>query len=214
MGYSQNQPKINLETVRKDILNQEDYLFPEDYLLNLAQEEFNVHYLNNYCLVHIEYKNTEMSSSEPFSYVAIYSLEDNLWVFDSSFPYYYDLQLIDEAGKVFLSNNLFCSMDGDCNRFVEISKFDGNKLSSLASYSGYNNTLYYDRLLVFEKMEEVQKATGDTIAIDTTVSNIRVNMTGLESFELHTEIVLLKDIVSDSLQLQVIKSKRNIEYDR
>ncbi len=193
-------PKIDIEVVRKDIITQGDFMFPEKYIMDVEQDKFDVFYLDDFCLVHIAYKNADTHSSEKFSYVVIYSLINGIWTYQNSIPYYYDLKLLNKKERIFFSDNLFCGMNGSCNRLVEICKFDGRNLLSLVKYEGFNEILYFDSLLVFEEKEKVLKAIHDTICNDFMVSNVELNEKGLTSYGLTHRIVVLKNVVSDTLQ--------------
>jgi|SRR5690554_2586398 len=205
-------PEINSEMVIKDITSNEDCMFFEEYIDNINRGIFNAFYLDSICVVHIPYKNKEIHSSEKFSYIMIYSLHNKNWTYKSSIPYYYNLKRVNANEKIFFSDNLFCSMNGDCNRLVEISRFDGNDLLSLVKYEGFDSTLYYDRLFVMEEKKDIINAIGDTICNDLTISDIKLNEKGLASFNLNKKFIILEGANSDSLETNHIQDYEKITY--
>ena len=205
---------MDIEKARLEIIKQNDYMFSESYIRDVSTDRFNVYYFDNKCLVHLKYKNTETHSSEKFSYVLIYYLEGKSWVYQSSFPYYYDLKMLDSQKGIFISDNLFCGMNGSCNRLVEISEFSENALRSIISYEGFNNTLHYDRLLVFDKNEDVLKSVEDTICNDFVISEIIINERGLASYKLTQDIGILKGVESDTLDVLKKQQISKIELDK
>lgn len=200
-------PEIDIEEVRKDFITHVEFLsFPLEYIRNLDKGNFSTIYLPKYCLVHIRYKNVETDSYMKFSEIAIYFLEKNKWVFKNIIPYYYNLELIDKEGGIFLSDNKFCKMDGDCNSYYELSHFDGNDLVTIADYTGYNQSVYCQILLIKNQINEVKQKIGDTIANEIQLANFECTKKGIKSFTIKRNMLILIDL-NDSLVTKQIQTE-------
>jgi hypothetical protein len=206
-----NQPKIDIEVVRNKIISQGNYMFPEDFIRNLDSSLFNIFYVDNYCLVHVPYRNSDTYSTEPLSIIAIYILENNTWKFQNTQNYYYKLIILNEQNKIFLSNNLFCSGNMDCNSYVEISKFENNMLLKQMGFNGFDKNAYYDRLFLLDQKSEIIKAIGDTIANQVSFKNFNFESKDNYSFDLYREISILKD-VKDTLVIKTIKNTKKMNF--
>lgn len=204
--------EINIEKVRKELSESVDYLFPMDFIENLPNDKFKVFYLGDLCLIHIGYKTTDIQSSEKFSLAATYEFKNHSWVYKNSFPYYYNLALVDSTQRIFFSDNLFCYPDGACNRFQEICKFTDYDLQSLVTQSSYDSTLFFDRMLVLDRLEELKLNIGDTTSVEFEISEIRTNQNGLDNYRLTRRIKTLKVLTGESLQTELQESSEVISY--
>ena len=205
-------PQINKDNILKDIVEHNNGFIPEHYVINYGQDRLNINYIDDFCIVHIGYKNTSMHSSEKFSLVIIYKFINNTWLFQNVIPYYYELELLKSNQMLFFSNNLFCDLNHACNRLMEISKFDGQDFIPLVQYEGYDMTIYYEVLLLHGEEEEIQKAVGDTICNNYMISDIQIYENGLKSYMLTHEVKVLKGIDSDTLQFDIQRHIEKIYY--
>lgn len=210
-GKCQSGLKIDKEKVRLDIINNTEYLFPEDFIRNLDVNLFNENYLDDFCIVHISYKNRSTYCTDKFSLVLVYRYIDDNWILRNSFPYYYKLSLLDSNKMLFISENKICGMDGECNTYIEISKFNNNELVQLKSFVGYNKELFYDRLLVLEKFSDVKKAIGDTIVRDVKIVDFILNSDSLNFCNVEQIALILEDY-RNTLITKKIKTTKQITF--
>ncbi|RPH29507.1 MAG: hypothetical protein EHM93_17275 [Bacteroidales bacterium] len=200
-------PEINIEDVRKDFITHGEFLsFSSEYIKGLEKGKFSIFYLPKYCLVHIAYKNVETESYMKFSEIAVYILDKEKWVYKNIIPYYYNLKLIDKKRGIFLSDNKFCRMNGDCNSYYELSNFDGNDLIKIVDYKGYNKSVYYQILLIKNQINEVKQKMGDTIANEIKLENFEFTDKGVKSFDLKRNMLVLIDL-NDSLVTKQIQTE-------
>ena len=209
-GKCQSGLKIDKEKVRLDIIDNNEYLFPEEFIKNLDVNLFNENYLNDLCIVHISYKNRSTYCTDKFSLVLVYRYINDSWIFRNSFPYYYKLRLLDSNIKLFVSENKICGMDGECNTYIEISKFDGNELIQLKFFVGYNKELFYDRLLVLEKYSDVKKAIGDTIVRDVKIVDFKLNSDSLNFCTVEQTVLILEDYRNNLITKEIKTTKQII----
>lgn len=208
---SQIELRIDLENVRHEIIKKGGYLFPDEYLRELDTNLFNVIYIDDYCIIHISYKNRSTFSSDKFSYVIIYQNENNNWIMKNSFPYYYKLRLLDSSKRLFISENKICGMDGECSTFIEISKFQNDDLIRLKEFTGFNKVLFYDRFLVNEDFEIVKNAISDTIAQDIKIVGFNLNLDSTNSCTIEQTNIILIDY-RDTLITKEIKTTKELKF--
>jgi response regulator of citrate/malate metabolism len=96
-------------------------------------------------------------------------------------------------------------MIGECNKYSEISIFNGNEMIKKTGYDSFNKYNYFYWLLISNKRDEAIKAIGDTIKNQISLSNFIFDEKGIKSFDIYREVNILKD-VNDSL---LIKSSYN-----
>jgi hypothetical protein len=216
---SSDQPKINKEIVRKDIILHGNYMFPEKFIKERDTSYFRVFYFDGYCLVHIPYSNSDTQSYEPISVVSMYLLKNNKWIYQNTVPYYFEMSLLDSTKKIFLSDNIFCGANMKCNSYCEISKIDNTEgVKLLVNYYGFDISVYFDALITDGKDNEIKNAIGDTITKTVKLTNFIFDDKGLKSYMLERKIGILTGVEKDmndydSLVTKQLTIKEKIEYN-
>jgi hypothetical protein len=212
------QPNIDKEIVRKDIILHRNYIFPEKFIKYRDTSYFKAFYINDYCFVHIPYSNSDTRSYEPISAISIYLLKNNKWIYQNTIPYYFEMSLLSSKNKIFLSDNIFCGANMACNCYCEISQFIGDSLKPILHYSGFNEEVYLDGLLVKGDINEVLNSKGDTIENVVKLSDFIFDDNGLKSYMLERKIGILTGVEKDmndydSLVTKQLIIKERIEYN-
>ena len=212
-GQSQNVPKLAVERVREDIRHSSEEEIPEN-LDELAGRPIEVFYLKDYALAHINNKTGASQGYLQQSYILTYQVVKGQWGKKSTIPYNYNIQLLSSKLGIFLSENLYCSMTGDCTSYVEFSRFNSDEMVELVSYSGYDKYLHVIGLLSREEDDKALSFIGDTITNNNRVRDYIISEQGLESFELEREIRILEGwdeegelLTRDSQTVTIIKLK-------
>ena len=187
VAQSQNVSELTVERVRKDIRHSSEEEIPES-LDELADRPIEIFYLKDYALAHVNNKTGASQGYLQQSYVLTYRATKGQWERKSVIPCNYNIQLISEEFGIFLSENLYCSMTGDCTSYVEFSKFSNGEMVELISYSGYDKYLYILGLFSREEDNKALSFKGDTITNNVKVKDYTISEKGLESFELEREI--------------------------
>lgn len=208
LSFYQKRPKIEIEAVRKDILINAKEWIPVRHISRLKASMFNSFYLNELCLVHVPYKEYSESSMKS-SVVAIYEYQNNTWKYKTIVPYYYKISLIDGSKDYFISENLFCQSNGDCNSYYEINRFKDLDFVELKSYAGFDKYNYYSGLLSLDRSREVIAVIGDTIRHKLAFRDFTFVNREMQSFVIEEEFVKLIG-VSDTLAVESTKRSRKI----
>ena len=185
IAHSQNFPELTVERVKKDIRHSSEEEIPEN-LDKLADRPIKIFYLKDHALAHI---NNKMGASQGYlqqSYVLTYQIIKGKWERKSTIPY--NIQLLSKEFGIFLSENSYCSMMGDCTSYIEFSKFSNDEMIELISYSGYDKYLYILGLFSREEDAKALSFKGDTITNNIKVKDYIINEKGLASFKLEREI--------------------------
>lgn len=211
----QDLPRIDIESVRKDVMLDSNIQLPHDFISSLEQWKFNVLYVGNICFVHIPYRDYDTDCFMKSSVVAVYRFESAKWIYKYGLPYYFKFSKMNDndADLLFLSNNRFCEPNGRCNTYVEICEFKEDDLVPLASYRGFDKyNYYYYHFLVLEERKDIKKVIGDTIINDVKLSDFLFNRKEAK-YTVERRIGILKDIYDDSLLVQdkVFKHELNIK---
>ena len=184
---SQNMPELTIERVREDIRSSSEDEIPEN-LDELADRPIDIFYLEGYALAHIDNKMGASQGHFQQSYILAYQIIGEQLKKKSVIPYNYNIQLLNRKLGIFLSENLYCGMMGDCTILVEFSKFNNGEMVEIASYSGYDKYLYILGLSSRGDNDKALFFKGDTITNNIKVSNYIIGKQGLDSFELEREI--------------------------
>jgi hypothetical protein len=204
----QKRPEIDIEAVRKDIFTHAKEWIPERHISRLKASMFNTFYLGELCLVHVPYKDYSESSMKS-SAVAIYEYQNNTWKYKTIVPYYYKISLIEGSKDYFVSENLFCQPNGDCNSYYEIDRFKDLDFVELKSYSGFDKYNYYSGLLSLDRSNEVTAVIGDTIRHKVAFRDFTFINREMHSFVIEEEFAKLIG-VSDTLAIESTKRSRKI----
>jgi hypothetical protein len=134
------------------------------------------------------------------SIIALYEFHNKIWKFIKIIPYNYDLPMLNEKHRTFLSENLFCSSNGDCSIYTELTVFKNLEMTTISSYNGFDKTRYYDGLFRTGKDSDVQAVIGDTVANIPKMRKFIFDGRGIKCYEQETKIGVLEGI-SDSLTI-------------
>lgn len=204
---SQNQPTIEIERVKNDLLNNEINVIPAKFIKNASASKFTILYVGNVCVAHLAFKDYLTESFMKSSMIAVYQINGKNWILKNVSPYYYSISAVDRTSKVFLSANEFCEPNASCNSFYELSSLNNEmEMIPLAQATGFDQYNYLLRLLILNRNEEVLKSKGDTISRNVVLSDIKMEGANVSFLETRT-IRILQGIVSDSLVTSASSTK-------
>lgn len=208
LSFSDQQKNlIDLNSVKKDIIADPNNFIPKDFIQNKRTFLLDI-YADNYCFVHLQHKYYQSECFMQTSEVVIYKLTDNRWVFKKLVPYFYEISLLNEQSKVFISKNQFCEPTGICMSYTELDNFESDQFNTLKKYSGFNKINYYQGRLALRKEDELLKVVGDTISDEYFLSDFNFPSQKDISFKLLRRTSILKSF-SDTLNV-VVHSKSSL----
>lgn len=201
---------IDVNVVKNDMMIFADDLVPKKFISKTNNDMFGVFYLDDFCLVHLPYKDVASDAVVKASIVAMYRFQLNKWKYIKIFPYNYNMSLLDEKRGIFLSDNLFCSSDGNCSTYIELAVLEEMEMKVISAYKGFDRSRYYDGLLSTGRDIEVRQVVGDTIVNVAKVRNFIMDNTA-RSYDLDRRIEVLLG-VSDSLVLKKTHNSSKVYY--
>lgn len=197
--------QFNFELVKKQMLESGNYMMDEAYIEGADSSRFDMIELNGLRVVHLPYKTSATNSSDRFSQVLIYQLNDTSLILLNCFPYYYKLRLLDKESALFVSDNLLCNSEGSCTHHFELAKLSDAKLETVTTFDGFDNEAHFEMLWMSDRLNELETSIGDTICKRMSISQYDQNT---KSITLIEKINVLTGVDADSL---IIDHKENVK---
>ena len=198
---------IDLGVVKSDMITYGSDIIPKGIIQKKDNTLFNAFYVGQFCLVHFPYKDVANEAMIKSSIIAVYRFNNKVWEYVKLLPYNYNLSILNEMHPIFLSDNLFCSPNGDCLSYVELAVFENMEMKTISSYEGFDKTRYYDGLLSAGEDEDVKKVVGDTVTSTVKLTKFIFDRNGIKCYEKDRRTGVLVG-VSDSLTIEY-KNVRN-----
>jgi hypothetical protein len=194
------QPRVpTISQVKDDLLIHGSNL-DKEFIQNQDSAQFEYFSLPGYYLVHLGFRDLFSEGFMKVSEVCVYKLVNGYWAFKTIIPYNKGIRLIDSANGIFLTENEFCNMVGECSYYFEISKFRDNDLKLVVGFSGFDKRLNYDLRLV-QRQEPAKSFLGDTVTNKKIIKNVTVSKNGIIAFDLEEQLGILKEVSGDSLNI-------------